>query len=853
MRINKKIVGIAGFYVVSFIAALFLASHILNYDRIHPSKNQGDTSLIKLYVKTSGMLINEMDGYSQVMDAAYMRESITPLSENKILTLQIKEPTVSVRNIKYSLMDENNTVEIESGECPEIQRVEGQRETQIGFTADLQAGKEYCLNLAVEDDNKQTYYYYTRVVIGNNLMVYDKLQFAMNFHNATFQKTAASRIAGYLSSSLEGVSDDFRKVTIASDSETITWGDMEPEIVGDVKTTIVNLDSQLGEIQMVYEIVVRDDSGNDYNYIVQEHYSVSSTGSKADLLDYSRTMEEKLNDRSFVFDNNRLRLGVIDENRMDIQVYGKEEPEEAETKNGAENTVNAGKEEYNTYISFAADGGLWVYNMRDNILTQAFGFEKNSHGSQRDASYLKHGVKVLRTEDNGDLYFAVYGYMYNGDKEGRFGIEINRYNRVEGTYSEMLFIPYNKNYTMLNRSIRKMAFIDDNDMLYLCLEDTLYRFDIVMKDWEVVMEQIESENCSVSQDGRSISVSRADEKGHVTEVEWTNLTTGQSQSIQSSGQPLEMIGIMGENLVYGIGKTGDGDGRMEKLYIVDFELNVLKEYSVDGGYITKAAINGNLVEIYRKNNSGGDMPVDYILYNQPDIEGVTVSDRRQELRKKESWMTISEYGNKAPVVLQARAIEAYRNTQMDFQVRDENYTGYLVFQENSIKKYPTFKEAYMEALENGGKVLDSQEKNISRPSSRAAERELNGAEIELAGEDGRAQQTAVLQWILKYEGISGSPVLEGDDMMENMQKTLPDLHVVDMSGMVLDDALSMISEGAPLVVKNSEGTWCVVEGYTKGSSIAVADPKDGTVIRYEWDSVINGIESSGNIIYSYYR
>ena len=176
----------------------------------------------------------------------------------------------------------------------------------------------------------------------------------------------------------------------------------------------------------------------------------------------------------------------------------------------------------------------------------------------------------------------------------------------------------------------------------------------------------------------------------------------------------------------------------------------------------------------------------------------------------------------------------------------------MVFQADNILKYPTFKEAYLEALENGGSVLDSQGKVISRPSSRAAQKDLNGASIGLAGEDAVAQQNAVLQWLMAYEGISGSPEIQSGDMLENMKKNLPDVHVVDMSGIALEDALSMVSEGVPLVVKNSEGTWCVVEGYTD-STITVADPKDSTAVRYEWDSVVKGIASSGNVIYSYYK
>lgn len=854
MKNKKKILFIAGFYLVSFVAALLLTNHVLNYDRIHPSRNQGDTSLIKLYAKNSGMKINEMDAYVQEMNAAYLRLSITPVSENKTVTLLMSEPVNNVETISYVLMDENNSQEIESGECPKIQRVEGERQTEICFQSDLQPGREYCLNLTVQDDDRQTYYYYTRVVYGNNLQAYDKLQFVSDFHTAIFEKTASTRIAEYLAFSSDASSNDFRKVSIASDSDIVTWGDLNPEVVSEVDMTILNLDSQTGEIQIVYEIEARDDSGNDYNYMVRELYEVSSTGSTVSLLDYSRTMEEKLDEQSFVFNNNRMRLGIVDESKMDIQVYGKEESEEEETQSGETVSESQAQDEteYNTYISFVVDGGLWVYNTRDNILTQAFGFERKSQVSHRDSSYMNHGVKVLRTEENGDLYFAVYGYMYNGDNEGQFGISANYYNRVDGTYSELLFIPYDKNFTMLNRGIQKMAFVDADDMLYICLEDTIYRFDIYMKTSEIILEQAESEDCVISGDGRGVVICHRDTAGTVSEIEWRNLETGESREIYRQTQDLVLIGMLGENMVYGVGTISGEEQRLDALYIVDEELNVLKEYTVSGGYITGASIDENLLEISRRGNNQEEMPVDYILYNESDTQNISTIDVRDDARQRETWLVTEEYGYDMPVVLSARGIESYRNTHMEFQAQSEDYTGYFVYNNENLMKYPTFKEAYSEALENGGKVLDSLGRIISRPSVLAEEKDLNGYNITLAETDVMAQQRAVLEWIFKYEKISGEPVLDSDDMLENLQTNLPDFHVVDMTGIALDDALTMISDGYPLIVVNSEGTWCVVEGYVNGY-IVVADPKDGTVSGYERDSAVNGIASSGNVIYSYYK
>ena len=139
-----------------------------------------------------------------------------------------------------------------------------------------------------------------------------------------------------------------------------------------------------------------------------------------------------------------------------------------------------------------------------------------------------------------------------------------------------------------------------------------------------------------------------------------------------------------------------------------------------------------------------------------------------------------------------------------------------------------------------------------RPVVREDQKNLNGPDIEYVGEDVMEQQRAVLEWLLTFEKKAGEPVLDSSSMFENLRATFPEYEFVNLSGMPLNRALTMISYGYPLIVKNSEGTWCVADGYS-GGYIEVADPKDGTVVRYNRDSVIEGIASSGNVIYSYLR
>ena len=854
MKNNRKIKYIIGFYILTFFVTYLAANYMLNYDRTHPAKNQGDTSLIRLYVKNSNMKINEMDAYVDEMDPSYLRLNISPVSDTKKLTIQMSEPVNNVEKIYYQLMDETNSELLEEGECPEIVRVEGERQTEIEFQTNLKEGQEYCLNLTVEDDARNTLHYYTRVVYGTNLKMYDKLKFVMDFHKASFSKSATTDLAEYLSYSSNSNSSDFRKVTIYTDSETVTWGDLAPQVISDVDVTVLHVDSQTAQIQLVYEIAASDEEGNDYNYMVKEYYDVSTSGSNMNLIGYSRTMEEKINENSFFFENGELRLGLVNQSDLDLNVYGKEEPVEEETQEETSEENNSEEdEEYNRYISFVADGALWVYNTKDNMLTQAFGFEHKNQTGEREASYLNHGVKVLRTNDNGNLIFAVYGYMYNGDNEGRFGIQINEYNRMAATYSEIVFIPYDKNFELLNAGMKKMGFVDKASRFYVYLEDKVYQIDTVTKEYAVLLEDAQSKDCVISDDGKSVVICHRDDTSRVTEIEWADLDTGDVRKVRADNRSLYMIGMLSGNLVYGTASSDVQNGRMDTLYIVDFNLNVLKEYTVSGGYISDAEVReGNVLQIWRRNSDHTDMESDYLIYNEPKLHNIEAYNNYHEIRMRETWLYTEVAGNDEPIIHYARGIQSYSDTEVAFQTESERYMGYYVKYEDQLIKCTTFKEAYTFAYENECNILNYQGQLLMRPVVRDNQKNLNGPDIDYVGDEVMEQQRAVLEWILKFEKKAGEAVLDSTSMFENMRATLPEYEFVNLSGMPLNRALTMISYGYPLIVKNSEGTWCVASGYSNGY-IEVADPKDGTTVRYNRDSVIEGIASSGNVIYSYLR
>ncbi len=853
-KFNRKVILIVAFYLASFIAAFIIAEYVLNYSRIHDSRQQGEAEMIRLYVKSGGMTINEMEGYTDEMDGTGVRTSITPVSSDQTVTLLMNEENAEVTDISYTLTDILGEV-VEEGNGSEIERVDGVRQSVIQFQSELTENKEYCLNMHVRDSNGHTAWYYTRVISGSGLRSYDKLKFATDFHGAIFESDGTTNITDYIEYSSDSNSDDYRDVSEGTDSAVIAWGSLEPTIISDVSTTILNLDTQTAQIRMVYEIEVNGEEGTTFRYIVQEYYDIASSGSSESILNYRRTMEEVLDDTSFEIYNNRLRLGMTDTESLDLQVYGLQEPEEEEGETGEDDSQAEVDEsiQYNTYISFVADGGLWVYNTNDNILTQAFGFEKDAKRSIRNASYLKHGIKTLRTEDNGDVYFAVYGYMYNGDSEGRFGIAVNHYDSADGTYEEVLFIPYNRGFNALDRGLNEMAFINDDGQLYISLEGKIYCFDTVTRKYTIVLENTNSEDCAISGDGMSVVSSHRDENGDITSIEWRNLATDVTKTVKNEGKKLKLIGMLGSHLVYGVADQSSSDDYIETIYILDAKLNITKEYSAENNYITDAYVDGTLLTIVRETKEGKSMDNDYIVYNEDQNQTVSIRNVFDEIRKNESWLVTDLADADEPVVLKARAITSYRKTDVDFVAEDEQYIGYFAGKiGKSPAKYRTFAQAYMSAYNDGGVVFDADERMICRPSVQDTSIELGRTAISAAGDDEKGQERSVLAWVMSYEKIGGEPDVSADTMLENMENSLKGCKAVDMTGININQALSMISQGTPLIVINSQGNWCVVTGYGDGY-IVVADASDGSVVAYESDSVLEGIASSGNVIYGYYK
>lgn len=185
----------------------------------------------------------------------------------------------------------------------------------------LETGKEYEMVLLLTLDTGNTVYYYTRLAWGTDYHAYDKLSFARDFNNKTFDKEQAQDLAKYMETNSTGDNSTLHKVDIHCSLNQVTWGNLEVKKVTSPVFQITEIASQTAVVTAHY--VVSTGTGKQTSYFyVEEYYRLRYTTDRIYLLDYNRTMNSILQEESDIYVNDKIVIGIADEN---LPIYESED------------------------------------------------------------------------------------------------------------------------------------------------------------------------------------------------------------------------------------------------------------------------------------------------------------------------------------------------------------------------------------------------------------------------------------------------------------------------------------------------------------------------------------------------
>ena len=798
--------------LVVFVLGVAGTAFLMNNETTDDRSDMNNPTLPEVMVDFGGNLSNRMYGYKQKMQADYVRDCVTPLDTTKALSLVVNPYDAKVKSLSYEIRTSDGSKVLENRKIKSLKSSENYLRTDIEITSPLLMNQEYSLQILLDTDEGDIYYY-TRLVSRSSTNTSQYVEFVSNFAQMCMDKNSADNLAAYLEPSESSVRN-YADISIQSSLADISWGNLSPQISKKGIPVIKDINETTASVSMEYELTAIDEEGKTEYYNVTEFYRMRYTESRIRLLDFERSAEQIFNPSLSVISDNGLLLGVRDKN------------------------VSTLTDKEGTVVVFVQAGELWTYAPDTGKFVKVFGFRKDSDSDFRD-SRVEHDIKLLNVSDTGDVDFMVYGYMNRGPHEGYCGVGIYHYNCDQNVIEEKVFLPNQKSYDFLKSDMGTLSYVSKDNQLFLLLSQKLYQIDIQNSKYQTLVENINEDQFAVSETNGHAAwrVTKGDQKGQIVMIDFETRETRNITPEQS--QKLEVIGFMNEDLIYGTVQDGDvltdenGHSKtgISTLRIEDFDGNVKKEYHQDGLYVTDVTLGDTLLEFKlckKKGNSYKAKKKDNIMNNGSSSAGLisveqTSSDRKGmmvRLKFKDSP------GTDEPLIFQAKLRSTdERIVQLNVESTDQEV--YYVYARGHLDSTWTDPaKAVKRADKQTGVVLNREQQYV--------------------WERGNVKT----QYTMNTEDVP-EIIRSGSWDKDKLQKGLGSAGtIIDLTGCSLENILYEVSAQRAVIAKTDADSSVVIVGFDEYNTY-IMDPSTGEVKPYGMNDSTTLFQKAGNVFITY--
>lgn len=771
------------------------------------------------------------------MNVGKMRSTITPVDFQSGIALRIEEGVLPIKALTY---------EVCSSDGKEIlykeKRKEIGEEPSLTFPGLELADREAILKLTLHTE-KQDIYYYTRICTKEGTDSDACLAFAERFHNMTFGKENTESIAAYLENGTEDdETENLQKVTIHSDAEHLTWGELRPQIKGEVSRSIKEISGNYMTIVYDYEVECAGEQDETEVYQIREYLKVRYAEGTEYLLDYERTMEQELDASGNVLDNNGILLGIAKE----------ELPYMAN--------------EAGTIVSFVQAGELWNYNQSQDALSLVFSFA-DSEGYDIRNLCKEHEIQIVSVNEQGDTTFKVIGYMNRGEHEGEVGTAIYFFDIEKNFVEEKAFIPDNISSEILLKEQEQLVYYNEQqEVLYAMKEGTLYKVDLEKGKKEALVENLEKDQYVSSKDGRLLAYQTVSSLENAEEVKVLDFVTGKERTVTcSSGEFIRPLGFISEDFVYGIGRkedagafvTGEHVCPMYKLEIRDTDNEVVKTYQADQVYVTGVTVEEKMLILDRvvKNESVYTaVAKDYITSNEEVeksnilVETYTSDEKERQVRIKYE----SGISDKKPKLLKPKQVLFENPVLIPFEEEGEAEVFYTYGKGKLLGIYASAADAIRQANENQGLVVSESQKYVWERGNRSLVYDIAGVDLSPYQEGNTL--AAALNRLFAYEGKTvdaAGEMAAGKKPIEILQEQFLG-NVLDLHGCSPEELCYILGKGTPIIAMTDLNNAVLLIGYND-SMITYVKPDTGEKVSVPYEELEALTVASGNTYLGYLK
>lgn len=830
-----------------FFIAIYLFGRNLNEDKVSANQTVAlDSAKFPVVkIQTGDNTINLLHGYSGNINAQKIREALTPLKTDQTFTVIIDENEMVVKRIKYEVFRTNDDKLIDSDTISVLKKSGTSKSAKIKINAELEIGKEYAIKITATTNKSKKINYYTRIKVLNEGRLKEKMDFVMNFHHSILDKKESQNIAMYLETDYSKDNKSLAQVDIHSGLDAVSFGGLSPKVVHDFIPTVKEVNEETAVIELSY-VISSDKTGNKKElYNVKEYYRVRYTSSRMYLLFYERTMETIFDIANASISESDLKIGITGDKVHDI-------------------VTNQDTEK----MCFVRERDLWYYDLKANKAVKVFSFTEEDSDYIRD-NYDQHNVKILDMDEEGNINFLVYGYMNRGDYEGRVGIVLYKFHPKDNRIEEQVYIPLEISYQVLKEDLNNFSYVNRNNVFYFTIDNNVYSYYILTNHLETVVSEVTSDSFLMSREGKFIAWQNSSVLEESKEIILLDLETGARKNITGGeGNGIKILGNMGGSLIYGLGKTKDisvtGEGNrilpMSKVFIVDQNAKVLKEYSRKNNFVVSAKVKDNIIKLERvaKNKKASNLVFkkvksDFIVNNiQVAKQSVNIVERVTQNTLTEQYISLPSNIGSVPLAIRTSNTIITEDSTLRLEGNEIDNDKYYVYALGGVmESFDELSDAITLADEKMGTVLNRHYQIVWGRSEKLMRSSIEGIKVE-GMESGSSSLDASVEMLLRFNGVNAKQEalsVSNSSVYSVLEKNL-EKRPLNLIGCNLDQVLYYVSNKSPIIAMKDENEAVLIVGYDEFNIIYI-DPNSGETLKLGLIDSGKMFEKAGNFFISY--
>jgi len=838
----KKIIFLKG----AVFSVIFLLS-LFGFNHYYSGKTEGVTEMVGatlpiLEIYVDGMAVNEMHGYVGEIDAALIRDAVTPVEANTRLKIAVSDYDYDITAVSYQIYYGSQETLLEEGVLNKLQDEDGKKVQDFEIQNRLNEGEEYLVRYTLRLDSSRKVHYYSRLKYGVGFHYEENARFALELSDMMLAKDEA--LNRYLEPDDEIYNNNLSSVSIHSNFAAVTYGQAKPERVGDISVTIKEMNSDYTVTELRFILAMKNGKGQLQYCDVVENYKIRYSANRMYLLDYNRTQEAFYNPEIIDAAKNRITLGTGTTTGVDYLV-----------------------DEENEKVCFVKNRQLWYYSYQATAVTKVFSFW-NEDKTEKRSGHDQHNIHILNMDKDGNIEFIVYGYMNRGRHEGQNGITIYRFLTENSSLHELAFIPSTIPYQNMKEDIAKFSYLNKEEVFFFLQDGVLYRVDTKTGEWEIVRHNLINNTLTASSDNHMIAIQEQEDSTKNQNVDIINLENGQERRIScEAGERMQSVGFVLSDYIYGLANEEDvkvsNSGSvifpMKKIHIVSEEGSGLKTYYKEGYYIVQTEVKGNVINLTYSRRKTAE-------------ESTTVSDNIIFKEEKEGGTVSAEYGydsvcynqvylafppyiyvQTVPSLKVAKEIVSDDMQMINLEEEKSDVSRYLVYANGSlVETYNTAAEAIEKADEIRGLVVNNERQTVWE-SNIPSYNQVVG--INHQKTDAKTDTFALC--------VSMMAALEGQEAkVEEIKKAegskweilaqFTGKNGLNLYGIELNQVLYYVGKETPVIAGLGGNHYVVLMSYNN-TKIRYKDPleeEDVVVSRTEFENRMN---QAGNEYYSYIK